>query len=169
MLDDRLYVRTIAGLKRVDALWRRLDPRLLDPLALDSHSTIGVPGLVDAMAAGNVVIANAPGAGLLEAPAFAAFLPRLAELLTGAALTLPGIATRWCGQDDARAHVEAALDTLLIAPAFGVAPLGLPEGRPVLGASLGGAGAGGAARRSRAAGRRTMSVGKSPIFRPCRW
>jgi len=136
VLDDRLYVRTIAGLKRVDALWRRLDPRLLDPLALDSHSTVGVPGLVDAMAAGNVVIANAPGAGLLEAPAFAAFLPQLAELLTGEALKLPGIATWWCGQDAARDHVEAALDTLLVAPAFGVAPLGLPEGRPVLGSAL---------------------------------
>ncbi|NIJ65521.1 putative circularly permuted ATP-grasp superfamily protein/putative alpha-E superfamily protein [Sphingomonas leidyi] len=136
VLDDRLYVRTIVGLKRVDALWRRLDPRLLDPLALDSHSTVGVPGLVDAMAAGNVVIANAPGAGLLEAPAFAAFLPQLAELLTGEALKLPGIATWWCGQDAARDHVEAALDTLLVAPAFGVAPLGLPEGRPVLGSAL---------------------------------
>lgn len=138
VLDDRLYVRTIAGLKRVDALWRRLDPRLLDPLALDSHSTIGVPGLVDAMVAGNVVIANAPGAGLIEAPAFSAFLPRLAETLTGEALALPNIATWWCGQDEARAHVEANLDQLLIAPAFGVAPLGLPDGAPVLGASLSG-------------------------------
>ncbi|MDH4742616.1 circularly permuted type 2 ATP-grasp protein [Sphingomonas sp. CBMAI 2297] len=136
VLDDRLYVRTIAGLKRVDALWRRLDPRLLDPLALDSHSTVGVPGLVDAMAAGNVVIANAPGAGLLEAPAFAAFLPRLAELLTGEPLRLTGIATWWCGEDRGREHVEAALDALLVAPAFGVAPLGLPEGKPVLGSAL---------------------------------
>ncbi len=136
VLDDRLYVRTIAGLKRIDAVWRRLDPRLLDPLALDSHSTIGVPGLVDAMVAGNVVIANAPGAGLIEAPAFSAFLPRLAEQLTGAGLSLPNIATWWCGQADARAYVEANLDQLLIAPAFGVAPLGLPDGAPVLGSSL---------------------------------
>jgi uncharacterized circularly permuted ATP-grasp superfamily protein len=106
VLDDKLYVRTIAGLKRVDALWRRLDPRLLDPLALDSHSTIGVPGRGRRNGAGNVVIANAPGAGLLEAPAFAAFLPRLAELLTGEGLKLPNIATWWCGQDGEREHVE---------------------------------------------------------------
>lgn len=136
VLDDKLYVRTIAGLKRVDALWRRLDPRLLDPLALDSHSTIGVPGLVDAMVAGNVVIANAPGAGLLEAPAFAAFLPRLAELLTGEGLRLPNIATWWCGQDDARAHVEAELDRLLVKSAFGVPPLGLPGAKAVLGSAI---------------------------------
>ena len=68
-LEDRLYVRTIAGLKRLDALWRRVDPRMLDPLAFDSHSQIGVPGLIDAYAAGEVVLLNAPGSGLLEVPA----------------------------------------------------------------------------------------------------
>lgn len=136
VLDDQLYVRTIAGLKRVDALWRRVDPRLLDPLALDSHSTIGVPGLIDAMAAGNVVIANAPGAGLLEAPAFAAFLPRLSEVLTGAPLALSNIATWWCGQDAEREHVAANLHSLLIGPAFGPQPLGLPGEGPVAGSAL---------------------------------
>lgn len=135
VLDDKLYVRTIGGLKRVDALWRRVDPRLLDPLAFDSHSRIGVPGLIDAYAAGEVVIANAPGAGVLEAPAWSAFLPRLAQVLTGEPLTLPTIATWWCGQAHARAAVEDRLDRLLIAPAFGVRPLGLPEGA-VAGASL---------------------------------
>ncbi|WP_404335625.1 circularly permuted type 2 ATP-grasp protein [Sphingomonas sp. MMS12-HWE2-04] len=136
VLDDQLYLRTIAGLKRVDALWHRLDPRLLDPLALDSHSTIGVAGLVDALAAGNVVVANAPGAGLLEAPAFLAFLSGLAQHLTGAPLALPSLATWWCGQPAEHAYVEAKLDRLLIAPAFGAAPLGLPEGKPVLGSTL---------------------------------
>jgi len=95
VLDDRLYVRTIAGLKRVDALWHRVDPRLLDPLALDSHSAIGVAGLIDAMAADAVVIANAPGSGVLEAPAFAAFLPQLAQTMLGDPLKLPNIATWW--------------------------------------------------------------------------
>ncbi|UYY56915.1 circularly permuted type 2 ATP-grasp protein [Sphingomonas sp. S2-65] len=136
VLDDQLYVRTIAGLKRIDALWHRLDPRLLDPLALDSHSTIGVAGLVDAMAAGNVVVANAPGAALLEAPAFAAFLPSLAERLLGEPLSLPNIATWWCGGDAERGYVADHLDELVIGPAFGPAPLGLPGDKPVLGASL---------------------------------
>lgn len=135
-LEDKLYVRTVGGLKRIDAVWRRIDPRLVDPLAFDSHSQIGVPGLIDAYAAGNVLIANAPTAGLLEAPAFAAFLPALAERLTGRALTLPTIATWWCGGDAEREHVEANLDRLLVGPAFGAAPLGLPGGKPVMGADL---------------------------------
>ncbi|WP_083500292.1 circularly permuted type 2 ATP-grasp protein [Sphingomonas endophytica] len=135
-LEDRLYVRTIGGLKRVDALWRRLDPRLLDPLAFDSHSRIGVPGLIDVWAQGNVVLANAPGAGVLESAAFGAFLPQLATRLTGADLILPNIATWWCGQPREAAHVAAELDSMLLSSAFGARTLGLPGDGAVSGAEL---------------------------------
>lgn len=133
--EDRLYVRTIAGMKRIDALWRRIDPRLLDPLAFDSHSQIGVAGLVDAMAAGNVVVANAPGVGVLESPAFAAFLPALSLRLTGEGLVLPNIATWWCGQPGECDAVRGDLDNLVIAPAFGGSVAGLAGG-PVFGREL---------------------------------
>lgn len=125
-LEDKVYVRTIAGLKRVDALWRRIDARMLDPLAFDTHSQIGVAGLIDAYAAGNVVLSNAPGAGLVEAPAFSAFLPRLATRLMGESLYLPNIATWWCGQPEERARVEEDLDALMIGAAFHARPLGMP-------------------------------------------
>ncbi|MAX00130.1 MAG: hypothetical protein CMN72_10925 [Sphingomonas sp.] len=138
VIDDQLYVRTIAGVKRIDALLRRLDPRLLDPLAFDSTSHIGVPGLVDAMAAGNVVVSNAPGSGAAEAPAFSAFMPRLSLRLTGQELRLPNIATWWAGQSDQADYIRDNLDRLVIAPAFGDAPLGLPGGAKVLGADLSG-------------------------------
>ncbi len=138
-LDDKLYVRTIGGLKRVDALWTRLDPRLLDPLALDAHSSIGVPGLIDAVAAGNVAVANMPGVGVLESPAFGAFLPRLATHLLGADLLIPNIATWWCGSAGECQQVEAGFDNMLIGPAFGVAPLGLPGNVPLHGAEITGA------------------------------
>lgn len=134
--DQQLYVRTIEGLKRIDALWRRMDTRFIDPLAFDSQSAIGVPGLMDAMAAGNTVIANAPGAGVIESAAMSAFLPALARRLTGEQLLLPNIATWWCGQPHEAEHVMAMFDDLLIAPAFGGAPPGLDEGRAVIGAEL---------------------------------
>ena len=137
--DDGLFVRTIEGLKRVDALWRRIDSRLLDPLAFDSDSAIGVPGLVDAMAAGQAVIANAPGAGVVESTAMAAFLPALSRRLLDEDLKLPNIATWWCGQEAPRAEVEARLDEMLIGPAFSDPPVGLPRGRPVLASTLSGA------------------------------
>ena len=138
-LEDKLYVRTIGGLKRIDAIWRRVDPRMLDPLAFDTRSHIGVPGLIDAYAAGNVVISNAPGAGVLEAPAFGAFLPMLAKRLLGEDLYLPNIATWWCGQPGEAARVAEDFDSLLIGPAFGATPLGLPGDRPVPGAEITGA------------------------------
>ena len=134
--EDHLYVRTIAGMKRVDALWRRVDPRFLDPLAFDSTSQIGVPGLVDAMASNNVVLSSSPGAGVIESAALNAFLPRLATRMTGQDLLLPNVATWWCGGAVERREVIANLDRMVIAPAFGDAPLGLPGGRPVLGSAL---------------------------------
>jgi len=136
VLDDRVYLRTIAGLKRVDALWHRVDPRLIDPLAFDSHSGVGVPGLVDAMAADEVVVTNSPGAGMLEAPAFSAFLPRLCTRLTGEQLKLANIATWWCGQARERNEVSGDLDNMLIAPAFGVATNVLADGAAVLGSDM---------------------------------
>ncbi|AHE57080.1 hypothetical protein NX02_27470 [Sphingomonas sanxanigenens DSM 19645 = NX02] len=134
--EDRLYVRTIEGLKRVDALWRQLNPRLLDPLAFDPRSQIGVPGLIDAMAAGDVVVANSPGSGVLESNAVSAFLPRLASALLGEPLKLPNIATWWCGQQPEFDHVRAALDTMVIAPAFETLPPGLEGVGPRAAAEL---------------------------------
>ena len=136
--EGQLYVRTIEGLKRVDALWRRMDSRFIDPLAFDATSAIGVPGLMDAVANGTV-IANAPGVGIVESAAMAAFLPVLARRLTGRDLLLPNIATWWCGQETEHAVVRAEIDQLLIAPAFGGRPAGLPDGRARLGAEIGGA------------------------------
>lgn len=134
--ENRLFVRTVEGLKRVDALWRRMDSRFIDPLAFDSHSQIGVPGLMDAMIAGNTVVANAPGAGLVESAAMAAFLPALSRRLLGKSLDLPNIATWWCGQRRERDFVSDSLDDLLIGPAFDGAVPGLAAGRAVLGADL---------------------------------
>ena len=133
---NRLYVRTIEGLKRIDALWRRMDSQLLDPLAFDSTSRIGVPGLMDAIAGGDAVIANFPGAGVVESPAFAAFMPSLARHLLGEGLKLPNIATWWCGQEAPCADMLSRFDDLLVGPAFSHPVAGLPNGQ-TLGSSFG--------------------------------
>nr|WP_260924274.1 circularly permuted type 2 ATP-grasp protein [Novosphingobium sp. 9] len=89
VLEDRLYVGTIAGPKRVDALWRWIDTQALDPLTFDARSRLGVAGLFDAWDAGGVEMINWPGAEVFETPAFAAFLPRLCRLLTGRSRCCP--------------------------------------------------------------------------------
>ena len=69
MRDGLIYVRTIAGLKRADVLWRHVDADWCDPVELNPASRIGVPGLIDAIRAGGVAVENMPGAGLLESRA----------------------------------------------------------------------------------------------------
>ena len=73
--DDRVYLKTLSGLERVDVILRRVDDEFCDPLELRNDSILGVPGLVEAAHAGNVTIANSLGSSLLQSPAFLAFLP----------------------------------------------------------------------------------------------
>ncbi|MBK9081192.1 MAG: circularly permuted type 2 ATP-grasp protein [Rhizobiales bacterium] len=133
--DGRVHVRTIAGLKRADVIWRRVDGDFVDPLELNGGSRLGVPGLVSAIRNGAVVVANMPGAGLIESRALLGFLPQIARRMLGEDLRMPHIATWWCGQEDARGDVLARFDQLALAPAFGAAGVGEPGG-PVLPAEI---------------------------------
>jgi len=136
VIEDKLFVRTISGPKRVDALWRWIDTKSLDPLAFDARSTIGVPDLYEAWAAGSVAMANWPGVEVAEAPAFEAFLPALFEDMLGEEMILPNVATWWCGQPREAALVKRYLDELVITPAFGSEVEGLSGIGPTPGASL---------------------------------
>jgi len=133
--DGRVHVRTIAGLKRADVLWRRVDADYIDPLELNGASRLGVPQLISAIRSGSVVVANMPGAGFIESRALLSFMPRIAKHLTGEELALPNIATWWCGQREARERVLGGFDTLSIAGAFEDRVPGFAE-RNLLGADL---------------------------------
>jgi len=136
MQNGKVHVRTIAGLKRADVLWRRIDSDFADPLELNASSRLGVPGLVEALRANGVVVANALGSGVLETPALMSFMPGIAERLLGEGLAMPNIATWWCGQPNARKDTLANLDRRAIAGAFGNPVLNYPAGQAVVGASL---------------------------------
>jgi len=116
--DDRVFLKTLAGLEPVDVILRRVDDEFCDPLELRNDSILGVPGLVEAARAGNVTLANLPGSSLLQSPAFMAFLPGLCRRLLGEDLKLPSVATWWCGQPPAEKYVLEHLDELFVKPAF---------------------------------------------------
>ncbi|MDQ7956811.1 MAG: circularly permuted type 2 ATP-grasp protein [Rhodocyclaceae bacterium] len=107
--DERLYLKTLQGLRPVHGLIKRLDDQYLDPLELRPDSTLGVPGLLQAIRAGNVLVANTPGSAFLESPAMLGFLPALAQHLIGEKLSLPALPTWWCGE---RAAMESVLPQL---------------------------------------------------------
>ncbi len=134
--DNMVFVRTIAGLKRADVIWRRVDADWCDPLELNAASRIGVAGLMQAIRAGNVVVANMPGAGMLESRSLLGFAPTLAQRLLGEDLLLPNIATWWCGQKRERESVIERMDELVISPAFGDALPGSSRRGGVLGSDL---------------------------------
>jgi len=116
--ENRVYLKTLQGLKRVHALLRRLDDEYCDPAALRTDSTLGVAGLISAARAGNVVIANALGSGVLESPALTGFLPSICQALLGEPLALPSVASWWCGEAPALEHAISHLPELVIKPAF---------------------------------------------------
>lgn len=116
--DRCVYLKTLEGLKRVHVLLRRLDDEYCDPAALRTDSALGVAGLISAARAGNVVIANALGCGVLESPAISGFLPPICETLFSEPLEIPSVATWWCGETPALEYVIDHLPELVIKPAF---------------------------------------------------
>jgi uncharacterized circularly permuted ATP-grasp superfamily protein/uncharacterized alpha-E superfamily protein len=116
--DRRVFLKTLEGLQAVDVIIRRADDTFCDPLEFRFDSMLGVPGLVEAARAGQVVIANALGSGAVETPALAAFLPGLCRRLFGEELKLPSLATWWCGQEKEFSYVRENLDKLVIKQAL---------------------------------------------------
>ena len=116
--DERVFLKTLGGLHPVDVILRRQDDAFCDPLELYGESALGTPGLVQAVRAGNVAVANALGSALVETAATMAFLPGLCRQLLGEELAMPSVATWWCGQERERDHVIANLDQLVVKSAF---------------------------------------------------
>jgi uncharacterized alpha-E superfamily protein len=116
--DQRLFLKTIYGLSPVHALIKRMDDQYLDPLELRPDSQLGVPGLLQAMRAGHVLVANWPGTGFMESSAILGFLPALAEHLLGEQLVLPAAPTWWCGEAAVRTQALAMLGDCVIKPTY---------------------------------------------------
>ncbi len=107
-----------------------------DPLELRENSLIGLPGLVGAVRRQTLSMVNEIGSEILETRAFLAFLPRLCEKLRGEPLTLPNIATWWCGQAAEREYVRANIKTMMISSAFSTRMKFDPVDAAVLGGQL---------------------------------
>ena len=114
----KLFLKTLHGLEQVHVLLRRVDDEFLDPLELRPDSQLGVPGLLQALRAGEVVMANAPGAGVLESPGLAAFWPGVARRLLGEQLLLPASTSWWCGEATVWRAQRERLADFVVAPTF---------------------------------------------------
>ncbi|WP_430461794.1 circularly permuted type 2 ATP-grasp protein [Thalassolituus sp. LLYu03] len=113
-----LWMKSLDGLSRVDVLLRRVDDWFCDPVELRADSRLGVAGMLEVVRAGNLVVANPLGSGILENPVFLRYLPDIAKALLGRDLRLPSVTTYWCGDDADRAYVLSHLPELVIKPVY---------------------------------------------------
>lgn len=112
--DGQVAMRTLGGLMQVDVIVRQINDPWCDPLELRADSLLGVPGLLQAARNGEVRIANALGAGVLEHPALSAFLPRLCRHFLGEELILPCRETLWCGDPESIGTINRSMDDWLL-------------------------------------------------------
>ncbi len=115
--DDCVYMRTIQGLERVDVIYRRIDDLYIDPDVFIAESMLGVAGLMCAWKAGNVAIANAPGAGVADDKCVYAWVPDMIRYYLGEEPLIANVPTFRCMYDDEREHVLANIADLVLKPA----------------------------------------------------
>jgi len=112
--DNVVYMRTTAGLRRVDVIYRRVDDDFLDPLAFRPDSHLGVAGRLNAYRAGNVSIANAIGTGLADDKALYAYIPAIIRFFLSEEPILQNVDTFLLTNPSHRQHVLEHLDSLVV-------------------------------------------------------
>ena len=121
--ERRLFLKTLAGLRRIDGVVCRIEDDGLDPLEHGGHGRGGVPGMIESWRAGNVALVNAPGAGFASTPALMPFLPGICRKWLGEEIKLPFVETWWLSQPEIRRRVLDQLHRYILLPAFNRDPL----------------------------------------------
>ena len=114
--DERVWMRTTAGLAPVHAIYRRLNDDFLDPDVFRPDSTLGVRGLLNAWRLGNVAIANAVGTGVADDKAIYAYMPRIIRYYLDEEIILPNVETHICGEAEGLQYTLDNLDKLVVKP-----------------------------------------------------
>jgi uncharacterized circularly permuted ATP-grasp superfamily protein len=114
--DDRVYMKTTAGLAPVHAIYRRLNDDFLDPAAFRADSMLGVRGLMAAYRKGNVALANSIGTGVADDKAVYAYMPRIIRYYLGEEAILPNVETHICAEPEGLKFTLANLDKLVVKP-----------------------------------------------------
>ena len=112
--ENIVYMRTTAGLQRVDVIYRRLDDDFLDPLTFRSDSMLGVAGLFNAYRSGKVSLANAIGTGIADDKAVYAYVPAIIRYYLDEEPILPNVETYLLGDAKQRGYVLEHLDELVV-------------------------------------------------------
>jgi len=124
----KVFMRTTAGLQRVDVIYRRVDDEFLDPVHFRSDSMLGVPGLVNAVRTGGVTLANAIGNGVADDKLIYTYVPDLIRYYLREEPILPNVDTWRLEDDAAREEVLDRLEDLVVKPVDGSGGKGIVIG-----------------------------------------
>lgn len=114
---DCVFIRNVEGLQKVDVIYRRVDDEFLDPEVFRKDSTLGAKGLIRAWKAGNVAIANAPGAGVADDKVVYSYVPDIIRYYLNEEPIIANVPTWRCEDPDSRQYVLNNLDSLVVKPA----------------------------------------------------
>ncbi len=117
--DDRLYLKSVSGLERIDVLYTRVADAWIDSMVFRRDSLLGVSGLAQCVRSGTVTVANAIGSQLADDRALLPFSARIIRFYLGEPAILPTLQTWWLGDIDQRDHVLDRLDGFDIRPLYG--------------------------------------------------
>ncbi|MCX8494984.1 MAG: circularly permuted type 2 ATP-grasp protein [Akkermansiaceae bacterium] len=121
--ERRLFLKTLAGLRRIESVVSLIPENRIDPLENSVRGGGGIPGIMEAWRSGNVALANAPGAGFAASPALMPFLPGICRKWLGEEIILPFVETWWLGQPEVRRQVIEQLHRYILLPASGSSKL----------------------------------------------
>ena len=113
-----VWMKSLQGLRKVDVILRRVDDVFCDPVELRPDSHLGVPGLLEVVRSGRVVVANPLGSGVLENPALLKYLPDIGRFFLGREPRLPSVKTYWCADQNDHQYVLDHFDEMVIKPVF---------------------------------------------------
>ncbi len=123
--DNFVYMRTTAGRKRVDVIYRRLDDDFLDPNVFRPDSTLGCPGLLQAYRAGNVTLSNAIGTGIADDKSIYPYVPKMIEFYLGEQPILHNVPTHVCREPEGLAYTLAHMEELVVKEVHGAGGYGM--------------------------------------------
>jgi uncharacterized circularly permuted ATP-grasp superfamily protein/uncharacterized alpha-E superfamily protein len=119
VLNDRVYLKTVTGLERVEVIYSRISDMWLDPLVFNHESLLGVPGLVQCIRQGTVSVINAVGSQLADDRAMLPFAPTLIRYYLNETPLLDSLETYWLGDLDQREYVLNDLERFIVRPIYG--------------------------------------------------
>ena len=126
--DGALHMRTTAGLRRVDVLYRRIDDDYLDPVMFRGESVLGAAGLFHAYRTGNLVLANAPGTGVADDKSLYSYVPAIIRYFLGEEPILANVETHLCREPDGLAYTLEHLEELVVKEVGGAGGYGMLVG-----------------------------------------